>query len=366
MPTKPNSAGEQQDYVPAGNGDPSGEYADDAGANVHFHVFKKPADQSAVKGVIAEGKAKEQQHGLQVSAEKVTKPETPKKSIDDYLKSHPVENKNLEKFVKESFDSGSEESKGFLLKGFAKGNVKFERAKSGSSRCVVHYNQFIGEKSDPVLMLATNEEKGDNSGFYAKGSVFYHESTHAIDYAFSSRNGTLPASAQIVLSNGKTLDDSIRYSDEKVRLREQAEAEIKAEKDKLYASDPLYQEADKALTEIAEKIKGLQGNDYDDKLQDLNDQYLRDKLTYDEWQKQVIKLDQSLDNSPEFKQKKDELIKQRSVYSNQRSNEALKIDQKLAIEFGDISDMFEACTGKSAWTMGHGKDYWSQAGKRGT
>ena len=23
MPTKPNSAGEQQDYVPAGNGDPS-------------------------------------------------------------------------------------------------------------------------------------------------------------------------------------------------------------------------------------------------------------------------------------------------------------------------------------------------------
>lgn len=36
MPTKPNSAGEQQDYVPAGNGDPSGEYADEAGANVHL------------------------------------------------------------------------------------------------------------------------------------------------------------------------------------------------------------------------------------------------------------------------------------------------------------------------------------------
>ena len=46
MPTKPNSAGEQQDYVPKGNGDPSGEYADDAGANIHFHVFKKPDGQA--------------------------------------------------------------------------------------------------------------------------------------------------------------------------------------------------------------------------------------------------------------------------------------------------------------------------------
>lgn len=32
MPTKPNYGGEQQNYVPQGNGDPSGEYANDEGA----------------------------------------------------------------------------------------------------------------------------------------------------------------------------------------------------------------------------------------------------------------------------------------------------------------------------------------------
>lgn len=37
MPTKPNKAGQQQNYVPAGNGDASGEYGDNAtGSNKHF------------------------------------------------------------------------------------------------------------------------------------------------------------------------------------------------------------------------------------------------------------------------------------------------------------------------------------------
>jgi len=43
MPTKLNRAGNQQNYVPAGNGDASGEYGDNAtGSNKHFQVFKKP------------------------------------------------------------------------------------------------------------------------------------------------------------------------------------------------------------------------------------------------------------------------------------------------------------------------------------
>lgn len=43
MPTKPNSAGEQQNYVPSGNGDASGEYGDKAtGSNKHFANFKAP------------------------------------------------------------------------------------------------------------------------------------------------------------------------------------------------------------------------------------------------------------------------------------------------------------------------------------
>lgn len=50
MPTKPNRAGQQQNYVPQGNGDASGEYADEAtGSNIHFTNFKKPDEQEPKK-----------------------------------------------------------------------------------------------------------------------------------------------------------------------------------------------------------------------------------------------------------------------------------------------------------------------------
>lgn len=45
MPTKLNKAGNEQPYVPQGNGDASGEYADNqSGSNKHFKVFKKPTE----------------------------------------------------------------------------------------------------------------------------------------------------------------------------------------------------------------------------------------------------------------------------------------------------------------------------------
>lgn len=46
MPTKMNKAGEQQSYVPAGNGDPSGEYTNQAGGNRNFKTFKKQDEPS--------------------------------------------------------------------------------------------------------------------------------------------------------------------------------------------------------------------------------------------------------------------------------------------------------------------------------
>lgn len=50
MPTKPNKAGQQQNYVPQGNGDASGEYADNqSGSNIHFTNFKKPDEIETTK-----------------------------------------------------------------------------------------------------------------------------------------------------------------------------------------------------------------------------------------------------------------------------------------------------------------------------
>jgi len=42
VPKKPNSHGDMQEYVPAGNGDASGEYGNSEGSNKHFTAFKKP------------------------------------------------------------------------------------------------------------------------------------------------------------------------------------------------------------------------------------------------------------------------------------------------------------------------------------
>lgn len=59
MPTKPNRAGQQQNYVPKGNGDASGEYGDNAtGSNKHFTAFKQP-DKTENKPIDTPNKAAE-------------------------------------------------------------------------------------------------------------------------------------------------------------------------------------------------------------------------------------------------------------------------------------------------------------------
>lgn len=61
MPTKPNRAGQQQNYVPKGNGDASGEYGDNAtGSNKHFTNFKKPDETPQVEEVKATEQPKEE------------------------------------------------------------------------------------------------------------------------------------------------------------------------------------------------------------------------------------------------------------------------------------------------------------------
>ena len=54
MPTKLNKAGKQQEYIPAGNGDPSGEYGTSKGTNKNFTTSDK---KSSKANVITENKS---------------------------------------------------------------------------------------------------------------------------------------------------------------------------------------------------------------------------------------------------------------------------------------------------------------------
>ena len=78
MPTKPNHSGQQQEYVPAGNGDASGEYADNAtGSNVHFKSFKKPENDTS-KGTQSKTKLSKEKKD-----KKEKKDQPPKPHIQD-------------------------------------------------------------------------------------------------------------------------------------------------------------------------------------------------------------------------------------------------------------------------------------------
>lgn len=86
MPKKINKAGQQQEYVPSGNGDASGEYADDGGSNRHFTAFKKP--EEAVKKE-DETVVEENNNGIVVEDEKEeeqkVETEQPKKDLSQLL-----------------------------------------------------------------------------------------------------------------------------------------------------------------------------------------------------------------------------------------------------------------------------------------
>ena len=51
MPTKPNRAGKPQNYVPAGNGDASGEYGNHSGSNKHFTNFSKDSGEKGFNDI---------------------------------------------------------------------------------------------------------------------------------------------------------------------------------------------------------------------------------------------------------------------------------------------------------------------------
>lgn len=166
MPTKPNRAGNQQNYVPAGNGDASGEYGDNAtGSNIHFKVFKKP-------------------DGIQ------------------------IENK------------GSEKYKYFLneINAFAKGNAEIN-----------DYDEFIEKLNDAwAFKELTNEELGELYNLLDKAKEEYDKlpNSNKQDYdnfykgegkdklifqlsAKLSKNGKLTPNGQKLLENIKDADDEL-------------------------------------------------------------------------------------------------------------------------------------------------------------
>ena len=203
MPTKPSSWG-MQEYVPAGNGDASGEYADGEGSNRHFTSFKKPDGGNTSGYTVDTTNPPKVTPNTEETGVAVKPNDTGRsfKGFDDYIETGFKAGKYLSKEqLRRDFESGNEDARGAVSHFMETGDITYQSSKdsyyqSGSRRVFMNTND-TGNRWD--------------------GETFYHESAHAIDWALGEEkvNDTWgwkkknPMTETKVTSNGKTFNETI-------------------------------------------------------------------------------------------------------------------------------------------------------------
>lgn len=195
MPRKPNRR-DTQPYVPAGNGDESGEYRGYTSGDTYRPGYKprgggqgqvvpkgkgqpprqKPSKEEPTKESVIQTPPKEDD----------IKPQVPNKgenykSVNDYVssKEHSTYNKKQKEFIG-NFTKDCDDTCNQLIAKAQKETGVFYRIGSGS--CSFGYDWISGDRSDYTVRInkesLTDSAKDDD---YGMGSVFYHENGHLID-----------------------------------------------------------------------------------------------------------------------------------------------------------------------------------------
>lgn len=172
MPTKPNRSGEQQNYVPPGNGDASGEYANnESGSNIHFKNFKNPDDNNNSKNKFTNFKkvSSNNDEGVEI------KPSNDKQTnFEDFVKNNFVsKDGKLNDFgsnLTDSFNTGTDDAKNLINVAIGSG-VKIKKIKGNSC--------YSG-------VVELNAYQGSDSGFHRKGETLYHEFWHCFDNIYAA------------------------------------------------------------------------------------------------------------------------------------------------------------------------------------
>lgn len=201
MPTKPNRAGQQQNYVPQGNGDASGEYADHAsGSNIHFTNFKQPEQKSFSsfsKEPKQENKQPEQPPAAENENSKYLGGSKEKSDFSSTIQSSGFSKYGDEKIsqVKSIIESANEECIGILNYTIMNHKVNFieDRMKASTS----------------YLIPATNEIyiKELDRGFDKPGDSMFHELGHYLNANNKVREREQWYDTNKMLTDAKTLFD---------------------------------------------------------------------------------------------------------------------------------------------------------------
>ena len=208
MPTKRNRAGQQQNYVPKGNGDASGEYGDNAtGSNKHFTAFKKP-DENEIKEIKS-----------YYSTDNYTDAVS---SISQYIREDDADRKaKKENFVAEHdydkidalHNSDVIAHKESVIK---MANAYKRQAESGKPYYIINdafYSHgscyFSGERKG-ILITPETFRENTLSGW---GTTWFHENGHLLDNTFINEKGERTNYSMAYKSKvyGVTLQDMLDY-----------------------------------------------------------------------------------------------------------------------------------------------------------
>lgn len=178
MPKKLNSAGQMQNYVPAGNGDASGEYGDNAsGSNVHYKT-----EGSEKTGTTNAGKRNDISVGIEQTSGKINyngKDYTDQKEITDIIMKKMGFSKlseNVQRVVEQlNGDNIDKNIRNVVLSTLESGDYKIQARKNGKG---VFYSW------NKTISFSATEELGRPNG-----ETMFHECGHALDFQYNNGKG---------------------------------------------------------------------------------------------------------------------------------------------------------------------------------
>lgn len=374
MPQKRNRAGELQNYVPAGNGDASGEYGDKAtGSNKNFKTFEKPKGDSF--------EIDEDNEQLASADTKDNKPLY--KSQNNYttedmtsviMKSMHYSKKsiNVTRVLNQlNGDNINPEIRDVVLDTLMNGNYDVIAIKDGDG--------FYRDWDKSIHFSSTEDDS------YANGETFFHEVGHALDYTYSINGWRKLWSKDYVSKKyGKTmlqmkeeeLGDFLRngnfdqimneYSDLKNKL--DSEAQPYYENYKKYSDewDELRDELDNLIFNNAEFIEAKKivdeiSNSYwtSDPAKRKYESYNEYKADFNIAQEKVKNIRnniiQNWDKLDEFNNIKEQETLNFNKYYELKQKASAELNRK----YMDLSDMCQAVDIKYKFNGGHKKDYFS-------
>lgn len=325
MPTKPNHSGQQQEYVPAGNGDASGEYADNAtGSNVHFKSFKKP-EKDSVNIKIDDNKSNERQN---------------LKTIEDnynFVEKNCTFNKSIKTKLKDILNNADKDSVELLNNAYNKLDYK------------IKFRIGSGEYARYKEHLKTDKQDFEENGKYGiQGATWFHENGHLVDNVLSG-NPTEWLSSTYKNEEGKTLNDIA--TEELLDIYSKGKKEITDIKQK-YIDNALNKFDNKRYEELYNKRFN---NSLDKKKNELYQLFYDKKISYEEFRNRKNALSDIQFLSEEERAEYEDLRKQKTSLERDAVN-------KFYTEYATISDLYSSEDG-TGFGLKHSLHYYGKNSK---